>query len=83
MPTAYVPIGMSWNPFRRRRDDTIPVTTEMIIDEPASCVNCEKVFRNSPGNWHQESPSEGLCNTCDHSVKNKLRRPYSRTRIGF
>lgn len=68
---------MSWNPFRRRRDDTVEVMF------PASCADCGGVFRDSPGNWHIESQSPGLCNTCHYRVQDRLRRPYGGTKIGF
>jgi len=74
---------MDWNPLRRWRRDTIPVTVDMVEDEHTTCADCSKTFRNSPGNWHQESPTEGICNTCHHTIKDRLRRPYTRTRIGF
>ena len=70
---------MNWNPFRRRRD-TIEVTMDMI--EP-SCADCGIVFRVSPGNWHCESKSEGICNTCHYAIQDRLRKPYNNTKIGF
>ena len=71
---------MRWNPLRRRRD-TEPVTVDVTFDD--ECADCGKRFRESPGHWHVESQSEGVCNTCFYRIQERLRRPYGRTRIGF
>ncbi len=75
---------MAWNPFRRNPRDTEEGTIEIAFDPPAAtCADCGKTFRDSPGNWHIESPTEGICNVCHHRMKDTLRKPYGRTRIGF
>ena len=75
-----------WRPFRRSRRDTEPQLVEPVhveLNVTEACGQCLMEYRDSPGHWHVESPTTGLCNACWFAERDGLASPYSRTKIGF